>query len=385
MISYEALGLSPLHGEYVAFLELYLDESYAEDDQHIVIAGFVASIDDWAQFSNAWKVHVLEQFGIPHLHMKELGSKRSGSFSGVDDPVVIAKRIIAGFADLGVGCVINRHEFDSAVSKRERSEYGTAYTVGVMACLQIVKDFLNHKLQGSARETTVGVILEDGHRNTRQAISILKSARDIQRQSWDVITRLEEGLAVWRNPERDVLEVKLGLVDSYPKGLMLPLQAADLLAHTLLRRANPYPSELLSDLEERMPIAVINPSIDSIKEAMANLDKHHTKVARRNRRSDAIIRDMREHGSEITVLDGTIKHNIDDFAEATSRVAKRFTKVPADSDSEREAFDRAMDTILRADPKAVKAAMEAEKAANAKKRKVKKRPSSSGPVSSGKD
>jgi hypothetical protein len=39
-----------------------------------------------------------------------------------------------------------------------------------------------------------------------------------------------------------------------------------------------------------------------------------------------------------------------------------------------EAFDRTMKTILRADPKAVKAAMEADKQANAAKRKAKKSP-----------
>jgi hypothetical protein len=43
-----------------------------------------------------------------------------------------------------------------------------------------------------------------------------------------------------------------------------------------------------------------------------------------------------------------------------------------------------MDQILKADPKAVKAAMEADKAANAKKRKAKKQPSASGRASSGK-
>jgi hypothetical protein len=52
--------------------------------------------------------------------------------------------------------------------------------------------------------------------------------------------------------------------------------------------------------------------------------------------------------------------------------------------NEREQFDNAMNTILRADPKAVKEAMEREKAANAEKRKAKK-PSASARVSGGKD
>ncbi len=42
--------------------------------------------------------------------------------------------------------------------------------------------------------------------------------------------------------------------------------------------------------------------------------------------------------------------------------------------TDREKFNAAMDTILRADPKAVKAAMEAEKKANAEKRKAKGTP-----------
>jgi DNA-binding GntR family transcriptional regulator len=41
------------------------------------------------------------------------------------------------------------------------------------------------------------------------------------------------------------------------------------------------------------------------------------------------------------------------------------------SNPELTAFNMAMDRILKADPKAVKAAMEAEKAANAEKRKAK--------------
>lgn len=47
-------------------------------------------------------------------------------------------------------------------------------------------------------------------------------------------------------------------------------------------------------------------------------------------------------------------------------------------------FNSAMDTILKADPKAVKEQMEAEKKANAEKRKTKKS-SASGHASNGKD
>lgn len=47
-------------------------------------------------------------------------------------------------------------------------------------------------------------------------------------------------------------------------------------------------------------------------------------------------------------------------------------------------FNTAMDTILRADPKAVKDAMEREKHENAQKRKAKKKPSALGRADTGK-
>jgi hypothetical protein len=55
------------------------------------------------------------------------------------------------------------------------------------------------------------------------------------------------------------------------------------------------------------------------------------------------------------------------------------------SNSEYDKFDDAMATILRADPKAVKEAMEAEKHANAEKRKAKKKPSALDRASNAKD
>lgn len=49
--------------------------------------------------------------------------------------------------------------------------------------------------------------------------------------------------------------------------------------------------------------------------------------------------------------------------------------------NERSRFEDAMASILRADPKAVRAEMEREKQQNAEKRKAKKKPSASGRAS----
>ena len=54
-------------------------------------------------------------------------------------------------------------------------------------------------------------------------------------------------------------------------------------------------------------------------------------------------------------------------------------------ESELENFNDAMDVILKADPQAVKEAMEREKTANEEQRKAKKQPSALGPASTAKD
>ena len=48
-------------------------------------------------------------------------------------------------------------------------------------------------------------------------------------------------------------------------------------------------------------------------------------------------------------------------------------------------FNQAMETILRADPKAVREAMQRERQENAERRKAKKKPSAAGRVASEKD
>jgi DNA-binding FadR family transcriptional regulator len=64
-------------------------------------------------------------------------------------------------------------------------------------------------------------------------------------------------------------------------------------------------------------------------------------------------------------------------------VEKTIMKMPkAEQENAYEEFNRVMDAILKADPAAVTAAMEADKLTNAEKRKAKKLPSASDRASS---
>lgn len=51
------------------FLDSYLDESY-DSNSDLIVAGFVASVDQWAIFAEKWKT-VLDEHGLPYFHFLE--------------------------------------------------------------------------------------------------------------------------------------------------------------------------------------------------------------------------------------------------------------------------------------------------------------------------
>ena len=49
----------------MAFLELYIDESYGSLSPNIVVSGFASQIDRWSEFASIWKEEILSGFASP--------------------------------------------------------------------------------------------------------------------------------------------------------------------------------------------------------------------------------------------------------------------------------------------------------------------------------
>jgi hypothetical protein len=138
VIDYANLGVSPCFGKYVMALELYTDESIRSADGDLVVAGFAADINAWAEFANRWKER-LDRDGLSHFHTHKFRNGKSSLFAHLswqkrtvllDDLLVLIRR----HALVGVSCTISQREYKSMTTAEYRGRYGSAY--GLAACVR---------------------------------------------------------------------------------------------------------------------------------------------------------------------------------------------------------------------------------------------------------
>jgi hypothetical protein len=325
----------------VAFLSVYLDESYGDGKPNFLVGGFVSGIDRWAQFANRWKVELQDEFEIPYLHMKELMDKRSRIYRHLSEPrkvqlFEIALTIIRDHADFGIVCRINPEEHVTITTPDERIFHGSAYTVAVYGCIQGIKVHLGEKVAG----TTLNIFLEDGHRNANQALGNLL-------ETW----RAQQGIdpsslssdAMWINQESFELqkrtELQYGTIALGTKTQMMPLQAADLLAYGVLNISGvPDPqepdlrkvvfTEALNVIGSRAPIFVYDLSPEKIREG---LDTHRKKLEMETEIRHQIARTVGTVGGKVLRQGRGFKVHFDNPSEETRQALVKALLSPIDA------------------------------------------------------
>lgn len=273
-----------------------------------------------------WRTEVIRRFRIPFLHVKDLWNPNASKYkhlsqSDRNELFDVSKSLIVQHVDIGVGCAIKRDDFMGLSSHEQRSRIGTDYTIGVTYCLNVMRQYLG----SSARRTTLSVFLENGHRNTRQAISILKSERDRQQSSFDVFMKTDEGATIWRDPDRDDLGIKLGVVDTGNKATMPPLQAADLIAFGVLSAPqNELLWDTLRSFGASFPLLVYEPSAESLHKAMRQMEESGANARHSRRRFDSVLREIKRKGGTVKKVD-TDTYILDgsEIASAESSVLNR--------------------------------------------------------------
>ena len=205
----------------MASLELYIDESADPSKQNLVVAGYVSTIDAWAEFSSLWNGRLVA-YGIPYFHMTDFMSPRSSLFRHLQGPMrtEILRDLLAlirAYTVLGVSCSICPREYNSLTSTEFRGRYGAAYAMALTGCILTLGKVLS---DDSISFDELNVIMEDGHPNVRQAYELL----------------LEHKTSAQGTGENGF---RIGSVGIASKVDMAPLQAADLLAYCCLSN-KPY-------------------------------------------------------------------------------------------------------------------------------------------------
>jgi len=250
----------------VAFLASYFDESY-KGKSDLVIAGFVSSIDRWATFASRWK-RVLDENKLPYFRFSEFKSPRS--IKHLSMPA--RQRILDSLIDITLECAslavsrrISPREYESLTTPKFRSAFGSAYTTAVQGCIQGVAF---HLAEQDSDYEELSVFLEDGHPNAVQAI---ESLLGFKRKFAPVDMTTLNADHVIDTGGRDAPLVRLGTIAVGGKTKMLPLQAADMLAHSVFNPSGDLTRIVLERVRERLPFHEGNWTSEVIQQTIENI------------------------------------------------------------------------------------------------------------------
>jgi len=282
----------------MAFLEAYFDESYAGKSD-IVVAGFVSSFDRWAKFAARWK-KVLDDNELPYIHLTELKSPNAFPHLSMSERERILNSlldIIQECATFALSCRISPREYKSIATPKFRSEFGSAYAFAVLGCVQGAGLYLE---QQQPDYEALSVFLESGHRNVLQALQSLDNYKrkfapvDLAALAADHVIKGEEREAPW---------IRLGTLGLGGKTEMLPLQAADMLAHSVFNPSGAFAHVVLDRVGAGLPYHEGNWTKEAIRQMIGDLSARENDRLQVRKRMHEMSRFLGNVGIKVTVRD----------------------------------------------------------------------------------
>jgi hypothetical protein len=198
----------------------YGDESYGKADAYAV-AGYVASVEQWEAFINAWEVFKREE-GFNVLHKADLEHcARRTEFEWpdltTDERVAKKLRINKRACDLilqhvaaGIGVVVQKSTWRSVIAESRWAEaYGKSfYAAGVLGCLQLASYWFEKK----RKLGMIRYVFEEGADGRHEAEKMLRRLKG-------------------KRDTRDRFRIAGYSFESKEDPEFVPLQAADFLAY----------------------------------------------------------------------------------------------------------------------------------------------------------
>ena len=214
----------------------YFDEAGGKDHGFTVVAGYIASVEQWEHFEVDWKLFLIS-YKVPYFHMSRLSQFKSPFAKWKDTPNfrarflqeaahIIKSRVIRGFS-----CFVRHECFDKADSEYElRETIGSPYALAGMLC---VANAIKWKRKNVPPATAdLEYVFEDGESDKCGLMKIMA-----KENLSDPIFK----------PSRDISHRKSGI-----RRGVVQLQAADYLAYEIRKYVKDY---IQSESEKRIPRA----------------------------------------------------------------------------------------------------------------------------------
>lgn len=197
-------------------VDLGYDEGGADDT--LLVSVQMAVTEQARKLKRHWKSALGP---VPFFHSKDLWNFNGGVFTdaGLDRPqreqlLKELRKIIHRHLTLGLTVNVSKKLYDSLTTNEFRSQWGTAYSFAINVLLVTAHLEFNYgklnALPNPGLPVDVNVLIEDGHKNSAQALAIVQGSKEIPPDTRFV----------------NVLTAGLGSKKDHPI-----LQAADMLAY----------------------------------------------------------------------------------------------------------------------------------------------------------
>lgn len=318
----------------LAEYEVYVDESGGHGGKKLLLlSACIATYREWANFSDDWYRVLHAPPRIEHFHTRE-ARKKQGQFArwkaiDLDRKIIALTEVILNYDIHVLSCWISEQDYAETVRKSAVRDLHHAYFCCAATVLHKVSEYM--ELRGI--NTPPKFVFDDNGDVGLESLFWFPAIRDGAPERY---RHLMANTPTFEDDE-DVL----------------PLQAADLIAWHKRRQ---------KEFGRNDPETAASARINELAGGEVQIDRAVLELMAAKMERVPGIEEARSQPSIYKQL------------KQQTRKAMRRAKAgrATDVSPELRAFNDAMDAILHANPTAVKEAMEAEKAANAEKRKAKK-------------
>lgn len=230
-------------GKTIAMFSAYFDESGTDEKSPvIVVAGWLANDKEWIKLSNKWQA-VLAKYDLPYFRMSKWQA-RQGPYKTMTEKdwkqlIERLTAIIKKHTSIGIFGAFHRATYDEVLREIYGKNYKTKFVKPYGVCAMRCMDTLRRWMKSKSLDGPLAYVFEAGARYSGEFFESYKAAQKGSRfkQSYP------------------------GGISFYDKRVMLPLQAADILAYEMYRELKNsiegYPNprrEVLEDLRSVVPL-----------------------------------------------------------------------------------------------------------------------------------
>lgn len=171
----------------MAMFTAYFDGSgHADSTATVVVAGFIAPIDQWLKFETSWK-ECLAEFGVTSLHMKHFAHSRGEYSKWKDDEKkrqaflgklikIIKRRTARSFAS-----AVRMEDYRKVDLRFQISEYTRPYPLAAMTC---VTKLIKTPTLAGVDKNQILYVFEHGDQDQGQLAKTMEEAYRITPVFW---------------------------------------------------------------------------------------------------------------------------------------------------------------------------------------------------------